>query len=307
MSDSIVVVCAADDNYAMPVAVMLRSVLANLSRDRRLIAFIIDGDITQVNKRRVEASLHSEQCEVRWIPKPEALINPQAVQDANLSGGAAHLSIASWYRLVIPDLLPSQFKRAIYLDCDVIVKADLQTLWKIDLKDNYLLAVPRLARIGSYVSSPGALMNWQELGFAPDAKYFNAGVLVFNLEQWQADNLCAKALDYLAHNRQYTRWADQCVLNAIVAGRWGELDPRWNCMEARGLANAEVDEAFILHYTSAAKPWFTPEDYAAKTVFLQYLDMTDWAGYRHSISQRLWRKLKKQTQSRFKVLQLGFQ
>lgn len=307
MSEPIVVVCAADDNYAMPVAVMLRSVLANLNRDRSLITYIIDGDITPSNKRRVERSLRSDRCEVRWLAKPEALINSSLVKDANVSGGAAHLSIASWYRLVIPELLPTQFQKAIYLDCDVVVSADLSKLWDIDPGENYLLAVPRLERLGSYVSSSGALMNWQELGFAPDAKYFNAGVLVFNLEKWRSGQMCDQALNYLAHNRQYTRWADQCVLNGVIAGQWGELDRRWNSMEVRELTKAEVDDAFILHYTSSSKPWFSPDDYPAKTVFFQYLDMTAWAGYRHTLFQRLWRRFKKEAQNRFKPLQFGFQ
>ena len=46
----IVVVCAADDNYAMPLAVTVRSALVNLKSQRKILLFIIDGGIKNHNK-----------------------------------------------------------------------------------------------------------------------------------------------------------------------------------------------------------------------------------------------------------------
>lgn len=43
--DPIVVVCAADNNYAMPLSVTIRSALENLGSDRHLLLFVIDGGI----------------------------------------------------------------------------------------------------------------------------------------------------------------------------------------------------------------------------------------------------------------------
>lgn len=71
LEEPIVVVCAADDKYAMPLAVVARSALENLKSDRKMILFVIDGGITTFNKRKILRSLDSSRCEVTFIPKPD--------------------------------------------------------------------------------------------------------------------------------------------------------------------------------------------------------------------------------------------
>src|SRR5689334_18317770 len=73
-SNAIAVVCAADDAYAMPLAVTVRSALENLKGNRKIILFIIDGGIKQPNKQKVIKSLASEKCEIHWIENPDHLL-----------------------------------------------------------------------------------------------------------------------------------------------------------------------------------------------------------------------------------------
>lgn len=290
-NDPIVVVCSADDNYAMPLAITIRSVLENLAPDRRMLLFIIDVGIESSNRNRILKSLKSDRCEIQWIPKPTVFNN---VADLN-QYGFQNLSIATWYRLVIPELLSAELTKAIYLDCDLVIKADLGKLWDVDIADNYLLAVT-----GKYVpcvSHPRGLLNWEELGFDRADKYFGAGVLVFNLEKWRSANMCTKAVEYALNNQQYIRWTDNDVLVAMLRNQWGELDPRWNCPEPRTLTAKEIEDAFILHFTSAAKPWIAIEQYPATDLFFNYLEMTDWSGYKHTVPQRLWRRLKREVKN----------
>jgi lipopolysaccharide biosynthesis glycosyltransferase len=49
MDNSIVLVCAADDNFSMPLAATTRSVVANLKTDQKLALYIIDGGISRIN------------------------------------------------------------------------------------------------------------------------------------------------------------------------------------------------------------------------------------------------------------------
>lgn len=299
LNEPIVVVCAADDNYAMPLTVTIRSALENLGSSRKLLLFIIDGGITQRNKCRILKSLTSEQCEIRWVSSPEVFDEKMVLSDQLPS--LQSLPNATFYKLLIPDLLPKQFTTAIYLDGDLIVRESLEKLWNFDIKENYLLG-PENENVPT-VSHPLGLLNWKELGFSADDKKFSAGVLVLNLEKWRSDNMCAKALDYLAHNKQYIRWHESDILAAIVGRQWGALDSRWNRVEARFLTQEEVNDSFILHFTSYSKPWIAIEKNPASDLFFHYLAMTDWSGYRHTILQRLWRRLKREVkslQSRFR-------
>lgn len=281
------IVCAADDKYAMPLTVTMRSVIENLKSDRQVILFVIDGGITKANKQKIISSLTIEQVklEIHWV-KPHA----ELLANMKISG---HVTVATYFRLLIPDLLPNQFNKAIYLDGDLVVTEDLGKLWNIELGDNHVLAAQDISV--PYVSSPAGLANYQELGIPADYKYFNAGVLLINLEKWRSDNVSTKAIEYLEQNQEHIRWWDQDGLNAVLAGKWGQLDSKWNFMLLPELYNSSLwqdsnlllqnssngsKNFYILHFASASKPWKYSCKSPAKSLFFDYLDRTKWSGWR---------------------------
>jgi lipopolysaccharide biosynthesis glycosyltransferase len=303
VNDPIIVVCAADDNYAMPLAVMARSALANLKSDRSMILFIIDGGIKNRNKQKILKTLKSENCEVRFIPKPDVSI--KSIEESyryTVTEGQAqkHLSIATYYRLFIAELLPNKFEKAIYLDCDLIIGKDLGQIWELNLGENYVLA----AQDTWMHSVQDGLLNYQELDIDPDTKYFNAGVLFINVRKWRSDKILSKALDFLNHNKEYIRFADQDILNALFADQWGELDPRWN-FTARIYEYSSWEESpyseqvynnlihndpNIIHFVSGEKPW-NSHNVLLKEHFFHYVDMTAWSGWRFTFWRELWQRL----------------
>ncbi len=312
--EPIIVVCSADDNYAMQVAVTGRSAISNLKSDRKVILFIIDGGIKDHSKQKLLTSLRSEKCEVRFLRIPGSLLGDD-IEAINKSLGpdgktiANYISIATFFRMLIPEILPMEINKAIYLDCDLIVKGDLEELWQSKLGENYILAAQDTWI--RYVSDPNGLLNYQELGIPADSKYFNAGVLVLNLKKWRDDKICAKLMNYLRQNRQHIRWHDQDVLNVILAGKWGQLDPKWNfnsssfydyssrsylpwedkeSLFSENIYNNLISNAFIIHFASDKKPW-TSRHCARKEDFFEYVDMTEWSGWRLTIWKRLQRRL----------------
>lgn len=301
LEEPIVVVCSADNNYALPLAVTIRSALENLNSNRNILWFVIDGGISQHNKRRILKSINCEkispgQFEIKWLPKPEAIDDTVVISERLPNLKMQHLPNSAYYRLLIPALLPSEINKAIYLDCDIVVNASLEELWDIEIGENYILAA-RNAYSRTVSHEPDGLMNWKELGFSADDKKFASGILVINLDKWRADDMCNKALDYLAKNLQYIRWHDSDVLHAIVRRQWGEVDVRWNFYKGRALTEQEANDAFIIHYISPEKPWIAIEKTPDRDVFFHYLRMTDWSGYKHTVPQRLWRRLKREVKS----------
>jgi lipopolysaccharide biosynthesis glycosyltransferase len=304
--DHIVVVCSADNNYAMPLAVTVRSALENLNHNCKILLFIIDGGIKKNNKQKILKSLSCDKCEVEFLPVPQSLIKEieeshnDLIQneDRNRTRRINHISIASYYRLVIPELLPHWIEKVIYLDCDLVVNGDLKQLWKMDLKENYVLAAQDVSIC--YVSAPNGLLNHEELGISPESKYFNAGVLTINLKKWRDDKITTKAVEYFQQNKEFVRWHDQDVLNAVLAGQWGELHPKWNFQpmidaysswEASPFSEEVYNDLmytpYIIHYVTRLKPWnfyYTPY----KEYFFQYVDKTLWSGWRLTFWKRVW-------------------
>ena len=296
-NEPIVLVCAADDNYGMPLTTTVHSALVNLKNKQKVVLFIIDGGIRESTKRKIIKSLSSEQVEISFVQANEALLENMKVSDV--------LTLATYYRLLIPELLPKHFEKVIYLDSDLIVKGDLGQLWNIDLGDNYVLAVQDICQ--RYIWNAGGLRNYQQLGISPESKYFNGGVLVINLEKWRAENTGRKTIEFLEQNKEYVQWHDQDGLNGVLAGKWGELDPRWNQMHAiheyslwtespyeEDVYNDVLHNPYIVHFTTPPKPWQRGCKHPSKDLFFQYLDQTAWSGWRNTIWRRALRRVRKE-------------
>lgn len=296
-NNSIVVVCGADNKYSMPLAVTLRSVLENLAEDRKISFFIFDGGISQNNKIKIYKSLgKSRQFSLSWLnPVTKLLTN------IHLSG---HISKASYLRLLIPDLLAPQIKKAIYLDSDLLVMNDLGKLWDTEIKDYPLLAcqdsgVP-------YISSTYGVANYDKLGIPANYKYFNSGVLVLNLDIWRLKKIGIQVIEYSQKNKDYMHFHDQEALNAVLAGQWKELHPKWNQTPGIYQFSSWKDSSFseevyqtlvsdpsIIHFASSVKPWNSTLYHPANHIFFQYLDLTAWSGWRYTTWRRAWNKVTK--------------
>ena len=127
-----VVVLASDEKFAMPLATTVRSAIENLSPHLKLRIFVLDGGIEEPTKARLIRSWPAGRFEVNWI----------RVDGSSLGGPATMQgSISCYFRILIPRVLPSNIRRAIYLDSDLLICSDLGRLWSQDLSGNLCLAV----------------------------------------------------------------------------------------------------------------------------------------------------------------------
>jgi lipopolysaccharide biosynthesis glycosyltransferase len=306
--EPIIIVCAANNIYAIPLGVVIFSALANLESNRQVIFFIIDGGISKNNKNKLLEIIKSSNAEIRWLKPLDGIFDHLVVR--------GHIAKESYFRLLIPYLLSNQFSKVIYLDCDLIVQGDLSHLWDMDINNEYLLAVQDVGI--PYISSTYGLMNYQELGIPADYKYFNSGVLVINLEKWRSDNISKKVIDYIEKNSEYIRWCDQDGLNAVLAGKWSELETKWNqtcrfhqyskreTSFTKEKREREPNDTCIIHFATSLKPWNSNEYHPANELFFNYLDLTPWSGWRFTIWRRIWKKFVNQAQG-LKKIKLYFQ
>ncbi|WP_277879250.1 glycosyltransferase family 8 protein [Leptolyngbya sp. FACHB-711] len=297
----IVVVCSADEIYAMPLTVTIYSVLSNLaSKATKILLFIMDGGIKKATKRKIESSLRSNQLEIQWIQIDRN-------QYKNLPE-LRYLTVAAYYRLLVTEVLPKEFEKVIYLDSDMVVLGPLEELWQVELGDKPVLAI-RNGYPHLFSLVPG-LSNYKELGLNPDSLYFNSGLLVINLQKWREDRIGAKALEFIEQNRATIHDPDQDALNAVLEGQWGELDPRWNQMpqiyefsdwkespfDDPETYQSVLDDPLIVHY-AISKPWHLACNHPAIPLFEHYLDQTAWAGVRDTRLNLFIRKVKREIRS----------
>jgi len=261
---------------------MLASVASNLGEGRRVRAYVLESALSRDTKEKVAGSCPPERIELTWIP-----VEPGRL--AALKGTLRSfdtVSIESYHRLLLPELLPANLDKVIYLDCDLVVNRDLGELWDLDASTTSLLAVSELTTAAQFVSSKAGIRLHRELGLARDLKFFNSGVMVINLRRWRERQVSQQALTYVREAMQYLRWHDQEALNAVLAGDWAAIDPRWNVsMHVYRDAASRQDvalttDAYIVHYNSAIKPWHYGFSFGRKELFFTYLDATAWRGWR---------------------------
>src|SRR4051812_29167425 len=153
--------CAADARYVMPLAVMVRSVIANLRAGAAVSVYVADGGVPRFEKERLTGFFHSQNVEPIWL-------DPPAAATAGLPTWG-RMPSTTYYRLLIADLLPADVRKLIWLDCDLVVTADLGRLWEADLAGGHLLAVQDV--VVPYISSRYGIRRWRQLSLPQDAKY----------------------------------------------------------------------------------------------------------------------------------------
>jgi lipopolysaccharide biosynthesis glycosyltransferase len=286
-SNSLVIACGADENYAQPLAVTLYSTLRNLEAGERSVdLYVFDGGISSESKerlRRVVAGTCAGSVHLTWV-KPDT----SAFDDLFTREG---ISTSAYLRLLIPEHLPEEADRAIYLDSDLLVKANLTRLWDKPMKGQALMAVQGWGI--PYVSSNRGISKYKELGLAPDTPYFNSGVLVINVDRWRQENVAERVCQYMRTYREHLNMCDQEGLNAVLAGHWKPLDPRWNVIgapesldEFPGSAYKKrvepprengLFEPYIWHFAGPySKPWMVGCRHPAQFEWMHCLRESGW-------------------------------
>ena len=278
-ADPVVIVSAADGHYARPLAVMLGSLVAHLGPERSLQAHVIDGGIPQALRACIEQSLPTGRVRLEWHePDRSALLG------VPLWG---RMPISTYDKLLVPELLPEELRKAIWLDADTLVLADVGALWDMPLQGMHALAVQD--SLVPFIGSRFGVAGYRDRAIAPGAKYFNAGVMVVGLEAWRRGDIAGTALRYVKqYSRRVSFW-DQEGLNAALAGRWTELDPAWNTsatMTARSLGASHMAGPRILHFSGAVKPWKYHVRSPLYETYNRYLDATPCSGVRPAASWR---------------------
>ena len=173
------------------------------------------------------------------------------------------------FRLLLPDLLPVEVKRVLYLDSDTIVLSDISELLAADIGGAAVAGVRDLEE--------SAMMR--AFGYG---SYINAGVLILNLEAWRRHDYGRRCVAHAQQNPERVLYADQCCINTVLAGDVAFLEPRWNgflrVATREQPEKAPVRDAQILHFVGADKPWQNWFDHPLGKYYWTYLEASPWAG-----------------------------
>lgn len=192
-------------------------------------------------------------------------------------------------RLLVDSFLPRNVDRVLHLDGDTIVRGSLKQLWETPLR------APEL--IGAVIEPTVNRHRLVELGLESEP-YYNAGVLLINLDEWRMGGIERRLIDYCAKNHKKLFANDQDAINALLKGRIRAVPPTYNYCNSyefypyrtlKGLMNGvpyyserEVFEAIqdpcIVHYLGEERPWREGNAHTYKDDYRHYLEMTPYKG-----------------------------
>ena len=267
-SDNIPIVFSSDENYIPYLVTTIQSVVSNSSSKNNYDIIVLETNISEAYKKQIIECFKSyKNISIRFYNIDYILRE----YNEKLFYIAGHFSKATYYRFFIPSIC-KHYSKVIYLDCDLVVLDDIANFYQHDIKNNLLGAIPEYMMQAFYRKSSDVkdyvdnIMKMRNVG-----NYFNAGVLLCNIEKMQQFNFTEKCIQKLKEIKK-PRTVDQDILNIVCESHITYLDFSWNycwhpyfsCFsvmkECLPFDNFTIwlngmNNSKIIHYTSNIKPW----------------------------------------------------
>ena len=209
------IVLCADESYIKYASVVMISVLKH-TKARVRFYLLSDGALSKASLDKL-SYIESTY--------PNASISHSChslARFASLPTQGENNSHITYLRLLLDSILPQSVSKCVYLDCDVLVCADIAGLFSYELHGALLGAVRDLA----FNDASSACRN--HLGF-----YFNAGVLLLDMEKWRESKAGERLFALLEARPQITQgFHDQNLLNECFCDEVCELPFGWNAIAA---------------------------------------------------------------------------
>jgi lipopolysaccharide biosynthesis glycosyltransferase len=192
-----------DSNYVEQLLVSITSILKNADENDNIVLYILDGGLTQNDKQKIEERKEIKPFEINYIPINSADFKDcPMLCDMNKNYDHYHVTIPTYFRFKLAEVLPN-LDKVLYLECDVIVKTSLKELFSIDISENSILMVK-----DAVSENEAKRLNLPS--------YYNAGVMLINLDFWRKNDVQNKLFEFAENNKDIILWQDQDVINCIV-------------------------------------------------------------------------------------------
>ena len=252
---TIKVCLACDDNYSKYAGVVIASVLANSAEDEKQAFYILDGGVSDEHKSQINELKSIKDCEINFVPIDESLF-----EDYKKVKTHDYITIATYYRLKLPSLLPN-VDRVIYFDCDFVVNSSLKELYNIDMGDFAVAGV----------------LDINKKMVKKNPTYVNAGMLVMDIDNMRAQGLEEKFLEWTKEHKDTIKTGDQEIINEVLKGKIKIVDDEWNVQSSNFTNRSSYTKhPRAIHYVARKKPWHFGSFSYHRGLYFKYLQMTPW-------------------------------
>lgn len=286
-----------DENFIVPAAVSIYSLLYNNRHMKDIRLFILDDGIAAASKYKLRKMVESFDRELVFIDA-----SPVGVKIAKLTDNHWNGSYSTYSRLFLNTLLPDCDEKVIFIDADTIVHGKLDGIEDIDLEEKLFAAVLEAMPYEYHLHS--RLKN-REL--------INSGFMVIDLKKWREAKAEQKILYFLKEVCDRNMLTEEDVLSKVFYGKVKILSPEfnyltqyylyasdfyyrffgWDKLNKRGVFYSldEIDKAkqkaVVYHCidTYTNRPWFSNNIHPYVKLFDRYYYRTPWGNERKTFGK----------------------
>lgn len=262
---------ALNHKYVRYAYVMMTSALEN-NKSEKITFYLLNADLTTEDKNTLNELEHQYNCTITYLQIDKSLF-PETLAIETESW-----SLESYFRLMLTKVLPENVDRLLYLDVDVIVDKALDGLYHQDFEGKLFCVCREITFQGAFNDYRKDIFNSM---FNEEYQYFNAGVMLWNIEGLRKENYTFETYLELA-KKVGTRLVafDQDLLNLMHYNQIKYVDeclydlfPRFAYFHGIGYEDIKK-ETVIIHYTGE-KPWDgKPIHYDTEKLWWEYAKFT---------------------------------
>ena len=279
------IVYSSSDSYAFLTGISLLSLFENNKNSLKIDVYIMDNNISSLNKERLNSIAVQYNRNLYFIKFP----NPEEITGRSINTGRWNLS--TFGRLYMASSLPSNVHKALNIDCDTIILGSL-----CELFDDY---------DGDFTfGGVSECINYRyklNIGKDSNSKYFNGGLVLLNLDSIREKKYEEKFTNYIMKYGDSLGYLDQDVINAIIPEnekvelplKYDVLSPYFyvnykqmkkmrHCKSFYSLDeyNDAKKDPIIVHFTTCfldgLRPWIKGNKHPYLNKFLEFKSMSPW-------------------------------
>lgn len=274
------IVCVFDYKYVQHAAVMLCSLFENNlnkyfsiycitdTKSYYLLNKIEDRGISDIEKltnlcKQYKAELFIFPCSL------------ESIQDLPVGQWSTFM----YLKLFMPILLPNEIERCLFLDVDMVINDNIDSLYNIELDNNVIAAAEDI---------PDCIKYKPRLHLLEEDIYINSGVMVCDMIRWREMQRRCDIFDFARSISTNIR-NEQDVL-AVYFRRSIKIIPiKWNMVTFYFMQTPKIFKRYIpqlraarrnpsiIHFAAPIKPWFSDCTHPYRGLYHKYLLKTPWS------------------------------
>lgn len=272
-----------DENgtYSKYTGVMLKSLLENTKSDVRVHIFH-DDTLTENNKEKLTYVVEQEGGSILFYP-----VEMQSLPVDHMV--LQRYSKAALYRLMAPQILPNDVKKILYLDSDIIVNLDIETLWNEKMEDAVFVGFCEY----DLIEDGDVEHYFCDKGCVSPENYINSGAMLVDLQYLREENNLIEKCNNFFSQYPKSRFLDQDALNVLYRDRIRVFSQKLCKSSVLSRRHNWPSERVIYHFCGDSPRDFSK--YAIDQLFFDYLIKTPWMSKEemfYHYSQRIYDKNK---------------